>query len=196
MFEPFMQQEQQIDRFSGGLGLGLAIGKKLAELQGGTLSGESPGPGLGATFTLTLPLAAASATIPPPPKQARREDRGRVLVIEDNKDVADALSEMVHLIGFDVDVAYDGRTALVRAVATVPELVLCDLGLPGGMDGYAVARALRAEPRLLDTRLIALSGYSRPQDHANAKQAGFDRLVPKPITADFLEALLNEPPLK
>jgi signal transduction histidine kinase len=65
MFEPFMQQEQQIDRFSGGLGLGLAIGKKLAELQGGTLSGESPGPGLGATFTLTLPLAAASATIPP-----------------------------------------------------------------------------------------------------------------------------------
>jgi signal transduction histidine kinase len=196
MFEPFMQQEQQIDRFSGGLGLGLAIGKKLAELQGGTLSGESPGPGLGATFTLTLPLAAASATIPPPPKQARREDRGRVLVIEDNKDVADALSEMVHLIGFDVDVAYDGRTALVCAMATVPELVLCDLGLPGGMDGYAVARALRAEPRLLDTRLIALSGYSRPQDHANAKQAGFDRLVPKPITADFLEALLNEPPLK
>jgi CheY-like chemotaxis protein len=95
-----------------------------------------------------------------------------------------------------LDNPYDGRSALVCARATVPEIVLCDLGLPGGMDGYAVARALRAEPRLLDARIIALSGYSRPQDHANAKQAGFDRLVPKPITADFLEALLNEPPLK
>ncbi len=115
------------------------------------------------------------------------------MIIEDNRDVADALSEMVRLIGFEVDVAYDGRSALACAIETVPELVLCDLGLPGGMDGYAVARALRSESRLGDTRLIALSGYSRPQDHANAKQAGFDRLVPKPITADMLEALLNEP---
>jgi CheY-like chemotaxis protein/two-component sensor histidine kinase len=196
MFEPFIQQEQQIDRFSGGLGLGLAISRKLAELQGGTLSGESPGSGCGAAFTLTLPLAAPSVTAAPQTKQTQRKDPMRVLLIEDNKDAADTLSELIDLIGFDVDVAYDGRSALVRAMATPPDLVLCDLGLPGGMDGYAVARALRAEPRLHHTRLIAVSGYSQPKDHANAKQAGFDRLVSKPITTEILEALLNEPPLK
>jgi signal transduction histidine kinase/ActR/RegA family two-component response regulator len=196
LFEPFVQQEQNIDRFSGGLGLGLAISRKLAELQGGSLSGESPGPGRGAAFTLTLPLAARSATTAPPAEQPRRKVRRRVLLIEDNKDLAGALAELSDLIGFDVDVAYDGQSALGCALATPPDLVLCDLGLPGGMDGYAVARALRAEPRLHHTRLIAVSGYSQPKDHANAKQAGFDRLVPKPITGEILEALLNEPPPK
>jgi two-component system CheB/CheR fusion protein len=114
------------------------------------------------------------------------------LLIEDNKDVADSLSDLIELIGFDVDVAYDGRSALAKGIATPPDLVLCDLGLPDDMDGYAIARALRAEPRLRHTRLIAVSGYSQPKDHANAKQAGFDRLVPKPITGEVLEALLNE----
>jgi signal transduction histidine kinase/ActR/RegA family two-component response regulator len=197
LFEPFMQQEQHIDRFNGGLGLGLAISRKLAELQGGSLSGESPGPGRGASFTLTLPLATAPpATTAPTAEQPRRKDRRRVLLIEDNKDVADALAELIALVGFDVDVAYDGRSALTRAIATPPDLVLCDIGLPGDMDGYAVARALRAEPRLHHIRLIAVSGYSQPHDHADATRAGFDRLVPKPITREILEALLNEPPPK
>jgi signal transduction histidine kinase/ActR/RegA family two-component response regulator len=193
MFEPFIQQEQQIDRFSGGLGLGLAIGRKLAELQGGTLSGDSSGVGCGAAFTLALPLAAPSLTAALPAKQMRQKDPRRVLIVEDNEDAADALSELIGLIGFDVDVAHNGRSALVRAIATPPDLVLCDLGLPDGMDGYAVARALRAESRLHHARIIAVSGYSQPKDHANAKQAGFDRLVSKPITAEILEALLKEP---
>jgi CheY-like chemotaxis protein len=114
------------------------------------------------------------------------------LIIEDNKDLANALAELIDLIGFDVDVAYDGRSALARAIATPPDFVICDLGLPGDMDGHAVARAFRAGPRLHHTRLIAVSGYSQPKDHSNAKQAGFDRLVPKPITGEILEALLNE----
>lgn len=115
------------------------------------------------------------------------------MLIEDNKDVADALADLIDLIGLDIDVAYDGQSALARAIATPPDLVICDIGLPGGMDGYAVARALLAEPRLHHTRLIAISGYSQPKDHADAKQAGFDRLLPKPITVELLKALLNEP---
>lgn len=197
LFEPFIQQEQPLHRVNGGLGLGLAISKKLAELQDCSLSGESPGPGRGATFTLTLPLAAASsATTIPTDALPRRTDRRRVLLIEDNKDVADALAELINLIGFDVDVAYDGLSAMAHTVATPPDLVLCDIGLSGGMDGYAVARALRAEPRLRLARLIAVSGYSQPKDHADARQAGFDRLVPKPITNEILKALFNEPALQ
>jgi len=94
-------------------------------------------------------------------------------------------------MGCDIDVAYDGRSALALAVATPPDLVLCDLGLPGGMDGYAVAREARADPRLDAARLVAVSGYSQPKDHAAAKQAGFDRLVPKPITMEIIQGLLN-----
>ena len=192
LFEPFIQQEQHSDRLNGGLGLGLAIGKKLAGLQGGLLSGESPGPGRGAVFTLTMPLATAlPATTAPTAEQPRRKDSRRVLLIEDNKDVADALAELIALVGFDVDVACDGRSALERAIATPPDIVLCDVGLPGGMDGYAVARALRAEPRLHLARLVAVSGYSQPKDHADARRAGFDWLVPKPITVESLETLLS-----
>jgi CheY-like chemotaxis protein len=179
--------------FRGGRGR-LAISRKLAELQGGSLSGESRGLECGAAFTLTLPLAAPSATTVSSGELLQRRDRSRVLVIEDNRDAADTIAELVDLLGCDVDVAYDGQSALARAIATPPDLVICDLGLPGAMDGYAVARASRAEPRLRHTRLIALSGYSQPKHHADAKQAGFDRLVLKPITGEFLEALLNEIP--
>jgi CheY-like chemotaxis protein len=126
----------------------------------------------------------------------RRTDRRRVLLIEDNKDVSDSLTELISLFGFDVDVAYDGQSALKRAFAVLPDLILCDVGLPGGMDGYAVARALRREPRLRLARLFAVSGYSQPKDHADAKQAGFDRLVSKPLTVETLKALLNEPMLQ
>ena len=192
LFEPFVQQDQGVDRARGGLGLGLSISRKLAELHGGTLSGESSGLGQGAAFTLTLPLSTPPAKNAPRAEQARRTDRKRILLVEDNKDAADALAEVIGLLGCDVAVASDGRSALARAVAEPPALILCDLGLPGGMDGYAVAREVRAEPRLRQTRLVAVSGYSQTQDHAAAKQAGFDRLVPKPITVDIIEAMLSD----
>lgn len=100
LFEPFIQQEQQIDRVNGGLGLGLAISRRLAELQGGSLTGESPGPGRGAAFTLKLPLAAPSVTSAPPSEHPRRNDRRRVLLVEDNHDVAEGLSELIDQMGF------------------------------------------------------------------------------------------------
>jgi CheY-like chemotaxis protein len=170
----------------------LAISRKLAELQDGSLTAESPGAGRGASFTLTLPLAEEAPRVPTVKLEKQKARCIRVLIIEDNKDAADTMGELIGLLGSDVDVAYDGQSALARARATPPELIICDLGLPRAMDGYAVARALRAEPRLHRTRLIAVSGYSQPEHHAKAKQAGFDRLVPKPITSEVLEALLNE----
>jgi CheY-like chemotaxis protein len=114
------------------------------------------------------------------------------LLVEDNTEVADTLAEMLGLAGFRVEVAYDGPSALARATATAPEIIVCDLGLPAGMDGYAVARACRADPALRDTRLIAASGYSRPEDHAKAKAAGFDVLVGKPVGLKRLEEVLRE----
>jgi signal transduction histidine kinase len=191
LFEPFVQQEQSIDRLRGGLGLGLGISTALTKLHGGSLSGESSGAGRGSAFTLALPLGSSSAKAVQSIEKPRRTERRRVLLVEDNKDAADALSQLIQLMGCDIDVAYDGRSALALAVATLPDLVLCDLGLPGGMDGYAVVREARTDPQLDATRFVAVSGYSQPKDHAAAKQAGFDRLVPKPITIDIIEALLT-----
>lgn len=192
LFEPFVQQDPGGNGTRGGLGLGLSISRKLAELHQGSLSGESPGLGRGSAFILTLPLAAPQAKEAPPIEEPRRTNRKRVLLIEDNQDAADALAELIGMLGFEVDVAYDGRSGLARAAAAAPDLVLCDLGLPGAMDGYAVAREMRADPRLRNTMLIAVSGYSQPKDHAAAKQAGFDRLIPKPMKIDAIEVLLKD----
>jgi signal transduction histidine kinase/ActR/RegA family two-component response regulator len=191
LFEPFVQQEQTRARVVGGLGLGLAISSKLAERQGGQLSASSPGPGRGAVFTLTMPLAESTVELAPLAKRPARK-RWRILLVEDNKDVAGCLAELIEIAGCDVKVAYDGSSALALATAERPEIIICDLGLPGDIDGYAVARACRANSRLHGTRLIAASGYNRPEDHAHAKEAGFDQLEPKPLTFQTLEALLNE----
>jgi signal transduction histidine kinase/CheY-like chemotaxis protein len=192
LFEAFFQQEQAIGRSGGGLGLGLAISSKLAELQGGRLSASSLGAGHGSVFTLMMPLIGPPAHVTIPAERPQATKSLRVLLVEDNKDVADCLTEMIDLAGFEAQVAYDGSAGLALARWAAPEIIICDLGLPGGVDGYAVARACRREPALQKTRLIAVSGYSRPEDHAKAKEAGFDRLLPKPITFDTLDALLRE----
>ena len=192
LFEPFTQLEQGLDRRGGGLGLGLAIACHLARLQGGSLTGSSDGPGLGACFQLRLPLASLAA-----PKQARESrpapwpEQLCVLVVEDNRDVADGMAEMLRLDGFRVTLARNGASAIGGARALIPDIILCDLGLPGDMDGFAVARACRADPTLRSARLIAVSGYSAPEDHARARSAGFERLLPKPLTRESLASLLS-----
>jgi signal transduction histidine kinase len=191
LFEPFVQHEQGRDRATGGLGLGLAIAARLAQLLNGSLTASSPGIGQGALFTLTIPIAPrlsgasvnAGAVLPLALKS--------VLLVEDNGDVADGVAELLRLHGVSVSVAYDGASAVKSALASVPDLILCDLGLPGGMDGLAVARACRAEKTLRDVRLVATSGYSSAEDHANATTAGFDSLMIKPLTEEALRRLLR-----
>jgi len=193
MFEPFAQAPQSIERARGGLGLGLAMVKGLVELHGGTVVIASGGQGRGTEVTLSLPLLpdaaeAAPRDRAPPPTRARR-----VLIIEDNKDAADSLSEALAFGGHEVEVAYDGPMGLERARDFRPEIALCDIGLPG-MDGYAVARAFRSEDALRKVYLVALTGYAMPDDIERTRAAGFDRHVTKPPALEQLERLLADAP--
>jgi signal transduction histidine kinase/CheY-like chemotaxis protein len=190
IFEPFTQSDLGLDRTGGGLGLGLSIASRLAGLQGGSLLAESAGRGQGSTFTLRIPRECAAGVAPTEMRpMANGSHQKSILLVEDNTDVADTLAELLGLAGFQVCVAYDGLSAIRCALDSTPDFVLCDLGLPGAMDGYAVARALRAEPALQCVRLIAASGYSGPEYSARAKTAGFESLLPKPITLEVLERL-------
>jgi PAS domain S-box-containing protein len=190
LFEPFAQADRTLDRSQGGLGLGLALVKGLAQLHGGSIDAASGGIGQGTAFTLRLPLAARLEALAQERRFAHPAGRSRrVLVIEDNRDAADSVREVLELQGHRVEVAYDGPSGLARARADRPEVVLCDIGLPG-MDGYAVARALRADPELGRVALVAVTGYAAAEDVARARAAGFDAHLPKPLNLETLEAVL------
>ena len=190
IFEPFVQAEQALARTNGGLGLGLALVKGLTELHGGSVEARSGGEGQGAEFVVRLP------TVAPPEQEASTAGREwvaqrglRVLVVDDNVDAAESLADVVRMLGHQVEVAHDGPTAIQKATAAVPDLVLCDIGLPG-MSGYDVARALLAHPDLRDARLVAVSGYARPEDVQRAAEAGFIGHIAKPLSASNLEQYL------
>jgi PAS domain S-box-containing protein len=189
MFEPFRQGSQPIDRGSGGLGLGLALVKGLVELHGGQVHAWSDGPGRGAVFTVRLPLAPAPAVDTGRPRD--RKGPQRVLVVEDNLDMAELLREMLLRGGHDVAMAHNGQQALELARELQPDLILCDIGLPGGMSGYDLARELRRDDRLRHTFLVAITGYGRPEDRAEADAVGFDAHLVKPVSVAAIQQLLN-----
>jgi signal transduction histidine kinase len=190
LFDPFVQGERTRARSDGGLGLGLALVKGIAELHGGTARAESPGAGLGATFVVRIPLVEALATPAGAPAAAPARGSGRrVLVVDDNTDAAESLADVVRMLGHAADVAFDGPSALEKARAHPPAVVLCDIGLPG-MSGYDVARALRATLES-GVQLIALSGYAQPDDVRRSIEAGFDGHVAKPCDPEQIERLLG-----
>jgi len=192
LFQPFSQAAQSLERARGGLGLGLALVRGLAELHGGTVSVRSEGKGRGAEFIVRLPLgtepAEARAVAPAAAAPARPR---KVLIIEDNVDAAESLQEMLALAGHDVHLAFDGPSGIAAARRLLPEVILCDIGLPG-MDGYEVARTLRADPGLRQARLVALTGYALPEDRRRAQEAGFDHHVAKPPRPEVLDKILAE----
>jgi signal transduction histidine kinase/CheY-like chemotaxis protein len=178
VFDAFVQGARTLARSEGGLGLGLALVKGLVELHGGSVRARSEGPGKGAELVVSLPLVDAAAGEPPAPPRAEAAPRGRrVLVIDDNADAADTLAELVRLFGHEVEVAYSGGAGIEKARRWRPDVVLCDIGLPG-VTGYDVARALRDEQRGL--RLVAVSGYAQEEDVRKATEAGFDAHIAKP----------------
>ena len=194
LFEPFAQAPQTMDRAHGGLGLGLAMVKGLVELHGGAVRITSAGPGQGTEVSVSLPLTEVAPRAARVSESALRRSR-RVLVIEDNLDSADTLKYALELGGGQVEVAYDGPTGLDLARKFHPEVVICDIGLPG-MDGYAVARAVRADGELRDEYLVALSGYAQAEDRQRAMEAGFNRHIAKPTSLEQLAQLLDEVPDK
>jgi PAS domain S-box-containing protein len=190
VFEPFAQAPQTLDRARGGLGLGLAMVKGLVELHGGSVNIRSEGLERGTEVCIGLPLIAApeqqsTETVP------RSRRTRRILLIEDNLDACETLQLALALEGHQVRVAHDGPNGLRMATEFQPEVVICDIGLPG-MDGYAVARAVREQPGLQDALLVALSGYAQPEDLQRAREVGFDRHLAKPTSLETLERLVSE----
>jgi PAS domain S-box-containing protein len=185
MFEPFEQAHQGIARDKGGLGLGLALVRALVELHGGSVGARSAGLGLGTEVLVSLPLRATADA--GPTESARRGDASSkvVLVIEDNPDAAESLSDILRLEGHNVHAARNGSSGLELARRLRPDAILCDIGLPD-MDGLAVARAVRRDEALRSTRLIALSGYAQVEDRERSRDAGFDAHVAKPPGVDEL----------
>ena len=177
VFEPFVQADTSLHRTRGGLGLGLALVKSLVELHGGTVRAKSEGEGKGSEFIVTLPLAAEAVHVEPRP--LRHVAQRRVLVIEDNEDAATMLKDMLELEGHEVHVSPDGLQGVEAALRLQPEVILCDIGLPG-IDGYEVARRLQCPAGTPRALLVAVTGYTSPEDVRRAAEAGFDHHFGKP----------------
>lgn len=191
IFEPFVQANRESEAVGGGLGLGLAIVSDLVHRHGGTVSVHSEGRGQGATFTVELPVMAqldAAQELALPSSSLPRAGV-RVLVVDDNVDVAELLAEALQDEGFETAVAHDGRGALERWHSFLPHAGLLDVGLPD-LDGYELAKALRAEYGAGAT-LIATTGYGRPTDRLRATDAGFDCHLVKPVKVQDLVIILD-----
>jgi CheY-like chemotaxis protein len=189
VFELFVQGARTLDRSQGGLGIGLALVKRLAEMHEGSASARSAGAGQGSTFEIRLP-----ATERPAPTRRRaataRLPTKRVLVVDDNRDLADSLSTLLRIDGYEVGTAYAPKDALELAISFKPAVILLDIGLPG-MDGYEVARRLKHTASLKGVRVVALTGYGKPEDRRRAREAGFDAHLVKPVELAELKRSLN-----
>jgi len=190
-FELFVQGDRTLDRAEGGLGIGLTLVKRIVALHGGTVQANSAGLGLGTEFTVSLPTVRRfEETVGGKSADTDAAASGRkVLVVDDNVDAVTSLATLLTLSGHRVVSAHNGRDALRQAADDPPDTILLDLGLPG-MDGYEVARRLRALPALASTRLIAMTGYGQEEDRRATGEAGFDGHLVKPVEyADLLKAI-------
>ncbi len=189
VFEMFAQLGQSIDRASGGLGIGLTLARRLVELHGGTIDAQSEGPGRGARFVVRLPLRTIAheqrSTVAPVPRGASL----RILVVDDNVDAAEALAALLEISGHAIRLAHTGQDALSIAVEQRPDVLLLDIGLPG-IDGYEVARRIRADSSQPQPMLVALTGWGAEEDRRKGRDAGFDEHLVKPVDHARLAALL------
>lgn len=191
IFDVFSQADRSLDRSRGGLGLGLALVKGLVELHGGEVDAMSDGVGRGAEVTFRLSMRSNAVAMEP--REALPGSSGTkssILIIDDNRDAAESTLMLLSLAGHSVSTAYTGATGLEAARSSRPQVILCDIGLPGGMNGYDVARAIRQDPMLSSAYLIALTGYGREEDRRQANEAGFDLHLTKPVDYESLRGAL------
>ncbi len=192
VFDLFVQGQQAIDRQAGGLGLGLAIVRTLVEMHGGNVLAASEGLGRGSRFIVRLPPGSDTPEPTAAPQPTGFESRGgRILVVDDNADAAETLSDLLGLVGYEVRCAHDADEALAVLDTYQPQLALLDIGLPN-IDGYQLAALMRADPRCAAMKLVALTGYGGENDRERALQAGFDEHLVKPVALDRLLEVLDQ----
>ena len=192
VFDLFAQADRTMDRFQGGLGIGLTLVKKLIEMHGGTVIAASDGVGAGSEFVIRLPSLdgpAGEEREPDPGQRGWMPTGLRVLVVEDNRDTAIGMTKLLRAAGCRLTTVHDGTAALEAARTDPPDVVLMDIGLPG-MDGYTLAEQLRRENTCANATLIAISGYGPEQDRRGSRQAGFHHHLVKPVDYEHLLSLL------
>jgi signal transduction histidine kinase len=193
VFEMFSQEEPALARSRGGLGIGLALTRRLLQLHGGEVGATSEGAGKGSVFRVVLPLAAVVAEEAPaaaPRKPASAEGRLRILVADDNRDAAETLGMLLEVMGHEVHLVHDGEAAVAAAASFDPELVLLDIGMPG-LNGYETCRRIREQAGGAQRTLVAVTGWGQPHDVQAAKEAGFDRHLVKPVDMEALMGLIS-----
>ncbi len=192
VFDLFTQADRTLDRSEGGLGIGLTVARKLAEMHGGSIAAASEGLGKGAAFTVRLPLCEAPAADgePAAPRaQPLHQPKMRILVVDDSRDTAESCAMLLTKLGHQVQTAHDGRGALEVARAFKPQALFLDIGLPG-IDGFEVAATLREEG-FQHELMVAVSGYGQPEDRRRSREAGFDHHLVKPVDQVALVSALR-----
>jgi PAS domain S-box-containing protein len=194
IFKMFSQLADAKNRAQGGLGIGLALAKGLIDLHRGSLTAESAGPGRGSRFTVTIPRIGAEATPGRDDPESNLAFSGvgarRVVIADDNRDAADSLAMLVGIEGHGVTVVHDGAAAIDAIRRLKPDVAILDIGMPR-LDGYEVARQVRADPSLPRVKLVALTGWGHEQDRARAMEAGFDMHMTKPVEPQHIIELLG-----
>jgi CheY-like chemotaxis protein len=185
LFTIFAQAEPALSRSQGGLGIGLSLVKGLVDLHGGRVEACSAGPGTGSEFVVRLPIDTRAPAAEPPGEEAGVGEPMRILVADDNHDSADSLVMLLESMGHVAVAAYDGVQALERGAVMQPEVMLLDIGMPA-LNGYEVARRVRASDWGRDTVLVAITGWGQDEDRRRTRAAGFDVHVVKPVDATLL----------
>ena len=189
----FAQAQTALGRAEGGLGIGLSLARGLVSLHGGRIEVRSDGPGTGSEFIVRLPIGTPLAETPDIEAAEQSVVTGaefKILVVDDNRDAADSCAMLLELSGHHVQTAYTGRRALELAETFHPHAVLLDIGLPD-LNGYELARQIRAAPWGRDVILIAVTGWGQEDDRRRAFEAGCDHHLTKPIEAETVESLLQ-----
>jgi PAS domain S-box-containing protein len=192
VFDLFVQGDTSLDRAKSGLGIGLALVRQVVTMHGGRVTVDSPGAGNGSEFVVRLPASPDEpAADEPAIEPVRRIERPRrVLVVDDQRDLADSIALLIEALGHRAQAVYDGFEALAASRMHVPDLMFVDIGMPA-MTGYELARAIRRDPQLSDVRLVALTGYGREEDRARVLEAGFDLHLTKPVADTTLRDVLD-----